>query len=64
MPMIGREEELGQSSLDVRRSGARSCGLFTVIISGGVGKSRLAHGSLNSVDPQVVHGRCLSYGGE
>ena len=44
------------------RSSERSCQLFTILGSAGVGKSRLAAEFLASVDAHVVRGRCLSYG--
>jgi class 3 adenylate cyclase/tetratricopeptide (TPR) repeat protein len=40
----------------------RSCHLFTILGSAGVGKSRLAQEFLAGVDANVVSGRCLSYG--
>ncbi|HET8557181.1 MAG TPA: AAA family ATPase, partial [Gaiellaceae bacterium] len=40
----------------------RSCQLFTVLGSAGVGKSRLAAEFLRELDARVVRGRCLSYG--
>jgi class 3 adenylate cyclase/tetratricopeptide (TPR) repeat protein len=62
-PMVGREHELarlravfGQAVHD------RSCQLFTVLGSAGVGKSRLAAEFLAGLDARVVRGRCLSYG--
>ena len=62
-PMVGRDRELrrlhdtfGQAVHD------RSCQLFTVLGSAGVGKSRLAAEFLAGLDAQVVRGRCLSYG--
>ncbi len=62
-PMVGREHELarlravfGQAVHD------RSCQLFTVLGSAGVGKSRLAAELLARLEARVVRGRCLSYG--
>src|SRR5947207_11881481 len=63
-PMVGRRREL------VRLRAAfdqvvhdRSCQLFTVLGSAGVGKSRLTAEFLASLDDlPVVRGRCLSYG--
>jgi tetratricopeptide (TPR) repeat protein len=40
----------------------RSCGLFTVLGTAGVGKSRLAAEFLRDIDARVVTGTCLSYG--
>ena len=61
--MVGREHELarlhavfGQAVHD------RSCQLFTVLGSAGVGKSRLAAEFLAGLEARVVRGRCLSYG--
>ena len=63
-PMVGRETELrrlgdafDQALLD------RSCQLFTILGSAGVGKSRLAAEFLGSLDEAlVVRGVCLPYG--
>ena len=63
-PMVGRETELrrladafGQALDD------RSCQLFTVLGTAGVGKSRLVAEFLGSLDGAlVVRGRCLPYG--
>jgi class 3 adenylate cyclase len=61
--MVGREREL-QALRDafVRAEVNRSCQLFTVLGTAGVGKSRLAYEFLNDLDARVVRGRCLSYG--
>jgi class 3 adenylate cyclase/tetratricopeptide (TPR) repeat protein len=62
-PMIGRSRELRR--LHDAFSQAvhdRSCQLFTVLGSAGVGKSRLAAEFLASVEAMVFRGRCLSYG--
>ncbi len=64
-PMIGRRRELG--SLDrllgeaIDNKGSRIC---TVLGGPGVGKSRLAHEWVRSVEDRasVLTGRCLSYG--
>jgi class 3 adenylate cyclase/tetratricopeptide (TPR) repeat protein len=63
-PLVGRERELrrleeafGQAVAD------RSCQLFTILGSAGVGKSRLAAELTESLDgARVLRGRCLSYG--
>jgi class 3 adenylate cyclase/tetratricopeptide (TPR) repeat protein len=62
-PMVGRERELHslQDALS-RAVHDRSCQLFTILGSAGVGKSRLAAEFLADVDVRVVRGRCLSYG--
>jgi class 3 adenylate cyclase/tetratricopeptide (TPR) repeat protein len=61
--MVGRERELRrlQDAYEQALHG-RSCQLFTVLGSAGVGKSRLAHEFLADIDARVVGGRCLSYG--
>jgi class 3 adenylate cyclase/tetratricopeptide (TPR) repeat protein len=62
-PMVGREREL-QALRDAfaRADADRSCQLFTILGSAGVGKSRLAAEFLAGLDARVVRGRCLSYG--
>ncbi len=62
-PMVGREREL-QALHDAfgRAMHDRSCQLFTVLGTAGVGKSRLAAEFLEGLDALVVRGRCLSYG--
>jgi class 3 adenylate cyclase/tetratricopeptide (TPR) repeat protein len=40
----------------------RSCGLFTILGTAGVGKSRLAAEFLGGINARVVTGRCLPYG--
>jgi class 3 adenylate cyclase/tetratricopeptide (TPR) repeat protein len=62
-PMVGRETELRRLR-DAFQQAAhdRSCQLFTVLGSAGVGKSRLAAEFLVGLDARVVRGRCLSYG--
>ena len=63
-PMVGRRRQLkllGDAYENVVSE--RSCHLFTVLGSAGVGKSRLVAEFLISVgDATVVRGRCLSYG--
>jgi len=64
VPIVGRERE--RRALDdawERVCSERSCHLFTVLGSAGVGKSRLTAEFLASLeDVPVVRGRCLSYG--
>jgi class 3 adenylate cyclase/tetratricopeptide (TPR) repeat protein len=62
-PMVGRDRELqGLRAAFARSLEDRSCQLFTVLGSAGVGKSRLAVEFLAGLSAQVVRGRCLSYG--
>jgi class 3 adenylate cyclase len=62
-PMVGRETELRRLGDAFRQAvHDRSCQLFTVLGSAGVGKSRLAAEFLGDLDSHVVRGRCLSYG--
>jgi class 3 adenylate cyclase/tetratricopeptide (TPR) repeat protein len=62
-PMVGRDTELRRLRDAFQQAVRdRSCQLFTVLGSAGVGKSRLAAEFLTSIDAQVVRGRCLSYG--
>jgi class 3 adenylate cyclase/tetratricopeptide (TPR) repeat protein len=62
-PMVGRARELqGLRDAFARAAADRSCQLFTVLGSAGVGKSRLAAEFLSGLDAEVVRGRCLSYG--
>jgi class 3 adenylate cyclase/tetratricopeptide (TPR) repeat protein len=62
-PMVGREAELTRlRSAFAQAVHDRSCQLFTVLGSAGVGKSRLAREFLAGVDASVVTGRCLAYG--
>jgi class 3 adenylate cyclase len=62
-PMVGRERELeGLRDALARARADRSCQLFTVLGSAGVGKSRLAAEFLAGLEARVVRGRCLSYG--
>src|SRR5690349_15429286 len=61
--MVGRETELRRLRDAFHQSVQnRSCQLFTVLGSAGVGKSRLAAEFLGDLDGRVVRGRCLSYG--
>ena len=61
---FGRERELGLLREACGRAVAdRSCQLFTLLGTAGVGKSRLVEEFIGSLDrARVVRGRCLSYG--
>jgi class 3 adenylate cyclase/tetratricopeptide (TPR) repeat protein len=62
-PMVGRGRELqGLRDAFARAAADRSCQLFTILGSAGVGKSRLAAEFLAGLEARVVRGRCLSYG--
>jgi class 3 adenylate cyclase len=62
-PLIGRDRELALLGDALSRAvGERSCHLFTLLGSAGVGKSRLAAEFLAGVDAAVVRARCLDYG--
>src|SRR5438067_10386737 len=59
-PMVGRETELRRLRDAFRQAvHDRSCQLFTVLGSAGVGKSRLAAEVLGDIGGRVVRGRCL-----
>ncbi len=63
-PMVGRARQLKllNDGFDNVVS-SRTCHLFTVLGSAGVGKTRLVYEFLRSLgDVRVVQGRCLSYG--
>jgi class 3 adenylate cyclase/tetratricopeptide (TPR) repeat protein len=61
--MVGRGTELTRLRAAFDQAvHDRSCQLFTVLGTAGVGKSRLVDESLRSIDARVVRGRCLSYG--
>src|SRR5690348_9290207 len=61
--MVGRETELRRLRDAFQQAvHDRSCQLFTVLGSAGVGKSRLAAEFLGDLEARVVRGRCLSYG--
>ncbi len=62
-PMVGRQTEvrrLADAYEQALRN--RSCQMFTILGSAGVGKSRLAAEFQQGVDANVVPGRCLPYG--
>jgi class 3 adenylate cyclase/tetratricopeptide (TPR) repeat protein len=64
-PMVGRERELAALHQAFERAVmGRSCQLFTVLGTAGVGKSRLVAEFLGAIRDQarVVRGRCLPYG--
>jgi class 3 adenylate cyclase/tetratricopeptide (TPR) repeat protein len=63
-PMVGRERELAQLRDAYEAAVAdRSCQLFTVLGTPGVGKSRLVEEFLGSLaEATVLRGRCLPYG--
>jgi class 3 adenylate cyclase len=63
-PMIGRETELRRlRDAFIQAMRDRSCQLFTVLGTAGVGKSRLAAEFMQTLtDARVVRGRCLAYG--
>jgi class 3 adenylate cyclase/tetratricopeptide (TPR) repeat protein len=64
-PMVGRERQLSQIHRAFEAATAdRSCQLFTVLGSPGVGKSRLVEEFLGPVQhaATVLRGRCLPYG--
>src|SRR5215475_12554433 len=57
-PMVGRERELqGLRDAFARAVADRSCQLFTILGSAGVGKSRLVAEFLGAVEAPVVRGR-------
>ena len=62
-PMVGRVRELDRLRDAYEQAVEnRSCQLFTILGTAGVGKSRLVSEFLNDLDATVVRGRCLSYG--
>ena len=63
-PMVGRESELQVLAQAFDRTiRERTCMLFTLMGSAGVGKSRLSEEFLGTVgDAHVLRGRCLHYG--
>jgi class 3 adenylate cyclase/tetratricopeptide (TPR) repeat protein len=62
-PMVGRRRELRLlgNAWD-RVASERTCVLFTLLGTAGVGKSRLTEEFLSGVGATLVRGRCLSYG--
>ena len=63
VPMVGRTTELRRMRDACDQAvGDRSCQLFTILGSAGVGKSRLVHEFLDDLDATVVRGVCLPYG--
>jgi class 3 adenylate cyclase/tetratricopeptide (TPR) repeat protein len=63
-PLVGRERELRRlQEAFAQAVDDRSCQLFTILGTAGVGKSRLTAELLASLDGStVVRGRCLPYG--
>src|SRR5437763_504104 len=64
-PLVGRDNELVLAEQAFERAvRERSCSLFTVFGSAGVGKSRLSQEMIRSVEGRamVARGRCLPYG--
>src|SRR5439155_11249224 len=64
-PMVGRDRELRLLSEAFHRAvSERTCYLFTVLGSAGVGKSRLVDEALRAIgdDATTLRGRCLPYG--
>ena len=62
-PMIGRKRELRRlRDAFTRAVNDRSCQLFTVLGSAGVGKSRLAAEFLASTEARILRRCCISYG--
>ncbi len=61
--LVGRMRELALLRQAYERAvGERSCYLFTLLGSAGVGKSRLIEEFLGGVPARVARGRCLGYG--
>jgi class 3 adenylate cyclase len=62
-PMVGRGTELARLRAAYEQAVRdRSCQLFTVLGTAGVGKSRLAYELLKDLGATALRGRCLSYG--
>jgi class 3 adenylate cyclase/tetratricopeptide (TPR) repeat protein len=64
-PLVGRRDAIDQLEWALERAVAeRDCRLVTIVGAPGIGKSRLAHEFVTSVDGRatVLRGRCLPYG--
>jgi tetratricopeptide (TPR) repeat protein len=62
-PMVGRQRELRLlGNAWERATSERTCMLFTLLGTAGIGKSRLTEEFLPGVHATLVRGRCLSYG--
>jgi class 3 adenylate cyclase/tetratricopeptide (TPR) repeat protein len=64
-PLVGRRDALAQLEWVLERAEAeRDCRLVTVVGGPGIGKSRLTHEFVESLDGRatVLRGRCLPYG--
>jgi class 3 adenylate cyclase/tetratricopeptide (TPR) repeat protein len=62
-PLVGRGRELHLLADTWERAvSERSCFLFTLLGTAGVGKSRLVGEFLAGLDATILRGRCLSYG--
>ncbi len=62
-PLVGRRRELERLRQDFDRCAEeRTCQLFTLLGTAGVGKSRLAAEFLQGLDARIIRGRCLHYG--
>jgi hypothetical protein len=62
-PLLGRENELRRlQNVFAQAVHDRSCQLFTLLGSAGVGKSRLTAEFVAGLETRVVRGRCLAYG--
>jgi class 3 adenylate cyclase/tetratricopeptide (TPR) repeat protein len=62
-PLVGRQRELRLLGDAWERAVTeRTCMLFTLLGTAGVGKSRLVAEFLGRIDATIARGRCLSYG--